>query len=33
MTSEESADSVIRIPINMGTELCWNLEEKDIKGL
>jgi len=33
VTSEETAYSVISIPVNMGTELCWDLEEKDIKEL
>jgi len=33
VTSEETADSVISIPVNMDTELCWDLEEKDIKEL
>jgi hypothetical protein len=33
MTSEQTADLVINIPVNMGRELCLDLEEKDIKRI
>jgi hypothetical protein len=33
MTFEETADLVISIPVNMGRELCLELEEKDFEDL
>jgi hypothetical protein len=33
MNSEQTADSVIIIPMDMSRKLCLDLEEKDIKEL